>query len=324
MDTDQRLGSLLFELHFEDAICPAMQKRKPGLEVSTGWLTGVSNGRSVALKAIPHAPSYCDEIFAKRLRQNGWGVVWLNFDGDKLLLRDDASGHLIRNVDQFGRCLSELRHSKPNKVSKETISFFQSLPESSVERAWRSRSLINGLMKAGTVSYIRDIDAVLFSEDRGLSVIEFKRKLPMRSFFSLSEASGEKRLPEDIFTSPERYETGQRLQGQHYGLDLFSHVRSVKSMQDAEISFWYLILKSGETSPLKLFDSELQPLYTEPFILSEITTNSFRGITSTGGKHKSKDGQTRDQSGSFNSKKRYQLTIPEDTFRPFRVFDSQR
>lgn len=324
MDTDQRLGSLLFELHFEDAICPAIQERKPRLEVSLGWLTGVSGSRQVALKSVPPAPNHCDEIFAECLRKNGWEVVWLNFDGDSFSIRDSPSGHLIRNVDRFGKCLFELRRLKPNKVSKEIISFFQSLPEGTVERAWRSRSLINGLMKAGIVSLIKDIDAVFFSEDRGISVVEFKRKLPMRSFFSLPEASGIKGLPEDIFISPERYETGERTQGRHYGLDLLSHVRSVESMQNAEIPFWYLVLKSGETSPLKLFDSRFNPLYRNPFLISKIKLESFRGITSTDGKHRSKDGQTRNQSGSFNKKKRYQLTIPEENFEDFRIFDRQR
>jgi hypothetical protein len=324
MDTDQRLGSLLFELHFEDAICPAIQKRKSGLEISFGWLTGVSDGVQVALKAIPLSPSYCDEIFAEQLLKNGWKVVWLDFDGDNLSVQNGASGEPIQNVDQFGKSLSEIRHSEPHKVSEEIISFFQSLPENLVERAWRSRSLINGLMKAGVVSHIRDIDAVLFSKDKGLSIIEFKRKLPMRSFFPLPEAIGETGLLANIFTSPEKYETGTPIPGKHYGLDLFSHVRSVESMENAEISFWYLIMKSEKTSPARLFDQKLQPLYTEPFLLSEITTGSFRGITSTSGTHKSKDGQTRDQSGSFNDKKRYQLTIPEDVFEFFRVFDCQR
>lgn len=324
MDTDQRLGSLLFELHFEDAICPAMQKRKPGLEVSIGWLTGVSNGLQVALKAIPPSPSHCDEKFAEQLLKNGWKVVWLNFDGDSLSVKDDASSHLIRNVDQFSRVLSNIRHSKPNMVSKEIISFFKSLPENRVERAWRSRSLINGLMKAGAISHIRDIDAVLFSKDKGLSVIEFKRKLPMRSFFPLPEAVGETGLPENIFAFPEQYETGSSVEGKHYGLDLLSHVRSVESMENANIRFWYLIMKSGKISPEKLFDQELQPLYTEPFLLSEIKTASFRGITSTSGTHRSKDGQTRDQSGSFNERKRYQLTVPEDVFATFHVFDGQK
>lgn len=324
MDKDLRLRSLLFELHFEQQICPAIKARRSGTSFTCGWMLGEKNGRPVAFRESSREHNQCDRMFSKHLKATGWEVRYLHFDGLTLKDSERRSDWFQAGCDTATDCLRQLRAATENTITDEVLTYFRGLDPDTLLHAWSSRSIMNSLMKAEMVSGIRDLDAVFLAGDGRLSVIEFKRKYPMRWCFPLPENFGSAGLPDQVFRSPVQFTRGEKKRAVHFGLDIRSHVRSLQDLYSSEVGYWYLILESENTSPADFFTPDLQPTYADPFLIAEITPKSFRGISVTEGKHKSGDAPLRAQSGSFNDGRRYQLTVPKADFRPFPVFPAQQ
>lgn len=323
MDTDLRLRSLLFELHFEEFICPAMIARKPSAAFTTGWITGERDGKSVALKDVRNGLNSVDQKFIEQISSKGWQTGLFEFDGRSFQAMPDSDSWLRAGCERANVKFRDYFANTESKVEHRVMKYLHEIDEAVLTDGFASRAAMNCLMKANLVSNIRDLDAVFHSEDNGLSIVEFKRKYPMRNFRPWRSGKALEPFPMDALNDPEPFTEPRSRPGQHFGLDTKSHGKTVVDAFAAGIRYLYLVLESRVTSPDEFFGTDFQASYRKPLLVAEVTPASFRGIAETKGVHRGKDAPRRAQSGSFNSGRRLQLTVDRAEFRPFDIFSPQ-
>ncbi len=308
------------ELHFENEICPALNERYPATNYTTGWMVGWRERKRIALKSIKFDISELDARFAALLRDHGWNVLFFHFDPYSrqfsLTKHQSQCSKEIRIakaiIDEANKKLSTLFSGKIQTPVNEVEEMVEGLSETCLEKIWRNRCEINSLM--GPIMGIRDLDALFWTDQRGFTIVEFKRKYPAQGHMpttdkeTISNIVTGDLLPEDVYNQ-DHLEAARV-----FGLDVGSHVKTVKQFREMGVRFLYMILDSDKRKASDHVGKERHAKYEQPFLWMYLLDESFKGLALTPPK----------KSGSFGNEPRYQLTLPVSQFKKLHLMESQR
>jgi len=304
-ESEKRLTGSIFEAHFENHICKKISERYDGVTISSGWIFAHNGiGTNIALKDISIYKDGTDDIFSSALKKMGWEVITFKFDQTALTPLTESNAHLAA-FKRANRKLKELQSVDSDPAENDATEYLKKCSLETLTALWRSRMALNSLMFSNAYKSVSDIDALAHSEERGFSILEFKRKFPMDGFRPLPKDEDVLKVlsksKNELFAL---FKSTKRVNGDHFGLDIHPHVMRWKKFRESKIRFLYLILNSKVRDPNFHLLPDLEPQRENMISWAYLSPNLFKGITSTSGP----------DSGEYSDKIRYQLTIPAHAF----------